>query len=115
MEHSLTLTVQLFIAVNRNLLSRANLLVNQDLKDEQVFKVLEESDKEADLLRQNILVLQEENKMLKAKVNTSSRKNPNRTFSNHNTSKGSIHPKFTLDEENGTISEIRGGEVGPCM
>ena len=104
------------MAVSKHLLSRIDVIIQKEMKDEQILRILQESEKESDSLRQKAFDFEEENQALKERLEKRGKRKTTlkeKTGSNViNISKASKDPKFVIgEEENKTISDISADEV----
>jgi len=110
--------LQDLVAVNNHLLSRADVLIKKDSKDPELIRILQETEKENDKLREKTNNYQHEVQQLQERIHRLARPNLKKVKSDtpvHNlmTSgdlEGRERPRFGIDEEDKTISDIQGEE-----
>lgn len=91
-DSSVVRTLQDLIAVNRNLVSRVDVVIKKDMKDEEILRILQESEKETDVIRLKHMELEEENEALRKQA---------KKFSSRRTSKAKkgSENRLTTDED----------------
>jgi len=119
-DSSVSRALQDLTAVNRHLLSRVDIVIKKELKDQELIRILQETQKESDDFRQKYMYLEEDCQRLKEKINKQGRAQIKKiksdvTGDHINASKDSNdqeRPKFVINEENKTISDIEAPNDG---
>lgn len=110
-DSSMSRALQDLTAVNRHLLSRVDIVIKKELKDQELIRILQETQKESDDFRQKCMYLEEDCNRLKARLDKQGKvpmkKIKSDVAGGHiSLSEDQERPKFVIDEENKTISDI---------
>lgn len=114
MEANSARVLQDLIAVNNHLLSRADVLIKNDSKDPELIRILQQTEKENDKLREKTANYQLEVQQLQERIHKLARPNLKKVKSdtpvNHLMTSGDLEgrerPRFGINEEDKTISDI---------
>jgi len=110
-DSSVSRALQDLSAVNRHLINRVDIAIKKELKDQELIRILQETQKESDDIRQKYMYLEEDFKRLQARPTKAQlKKVKSDVAGDHRISTVEDvdveRPKFVIEEENKTISDI---------